>query len=489
MPGSDPLIGQTISHYRVIERLGVGGMGVVYKAEDSRLQRFVALKFLPDDVAHDLQALARFRREAQAASALNHPNICTVYDVGEERGRAFIAMEYLQGQTLKHFIQQNLISIDKALDLAVQIADALDAAHLRNIIHRDIKPANIFVSDHGQVKVLDFGLAKVTSRSVIEPPEMTAATTDSSAELTTPGSPVGTVAYMSPEQVRGEKLDTRSDLFSFGVVLYEMATGHMAFSGSTSGVIFDAILNRAPVSPIRLRPDIPIRLEEIINKALEKNREVRYQNASDIRTDLQRLKRDRDSGQLAASTRVPATTTFDWKRAYRRKGPLLALLVSAVLVVGTVGYTLHLRTLSKNSKAPFQNFTIAKLTDTDNLATAAISPDGKFLVNVIRHKGMESLWLRSVATNSDTQLSEAAQFHYSSLEFAPDGDYIYYNRAEDHNDAGDLYRVPLLGGKPHLVARQVLSRSGVLLLARWPACFVLSISILARPFRHQFDHS
>jgi eukaryotic-like serine/threonine-protein kinase len=445
------MIGETISHYRIVEKLGGGGMGVVYKAEDTRLGRFAALKFLPDDFARDRQALERFKREARAASALNHPNICTIYEVEEAAdGRPFLAMELLEGSTLKHRIGAKPFAVDTLLDIGIQIADALDAAHAKGIIHRDIKPANIFVTDRGHAKTLDFGLAKVVEHPHVAPAAasqlMTGGVTEE--QLTSPGTAIGTVAYMSPEQALGhEELDGRTDLFSLGVVLYEMATGRLPFQGKTSAAIFNEILNKAPTAPVRLNPELPAELERIINKALEKDRKLRFQSAAELRADLARLKRDSESGRAVQAEAVGAQRRPRWQRA-------LIWSAAAVLVAAVVAAAMWaLRRPAPASPQLVTRFTIPlqagqQLVGPAGVAriagsgtSVAVSPDGRYIAYAAANGTSQQLYLRAIGETEARPLSgtDGADTAF----FSPDGEWVGF--VVDRNR---VKKVPLTGGAP-----------------------------------------
>jgi len=476
MPVSDRVINQTISHYRITGQLGSGGMGVVYEAEDLTLGRKVALKFLPAQLSRDQNSLERFLLEARTASALNHPNICTIYAVESTPGengqnQSFIAMELLEGQNLAQKLHSGPLPADRLLDMAIQLADALDAAHAKGIIHRDIKPANIFLNQRGQVKVLDFGLAKI-ARPEMDMETIGSPESPAPANLTSPGATVGTISYMSPEQARGEELDIRTDLFSLGIVLYQMATGKMPFAGATSAVVFHAILQLDPVPVVQLNPSLPPKLQEIIEKLLEKDRDLRYQSAADLRGDLKRLKRDTESGRRAASaSSAPASSASDgpavdqvrpaasapariatsrWRVRRWMVGVIVAVLLLIVIGDRIRAFMAH------RDRVPFSNISISKVTDSGTAALAAISPDGKYILSMMRENGLASLWLRNVPTNSNTQVQPAADVVYGGLTFSNDGNYFYFVRSDPGNpNLRFLYRSPLLGGQAQKLVSDV----------------------------------
>ncbi len=472
------MIGRTVAQYRIVARLGEGGMGVVYRAEDTKLARPVALKFLPADVARDRAAMDRLVREARAAAALNHPGICVIHDIGEYDGRPFIAMELLEGHTLRQHIDSREVRLQQALEWIIQVADALDSAHGTGIVHRDIKPGNIFITERDQAKILDFGLAKPTAsrRRVAE--AVTAGDEPTSVgveHITSPGTAVGTVAYMSPEQALGEPLDARSDVFSLGVVLYEMATNVLPFRGDTSAAIFDAILHKAPTEPVRLNPDVPARLEEIINKALEKDRDLRYQSAAELRADLKRLKRDSDSTRLTAAVLQPSgqaaaaepvsDTAVVAAVVKRHKRGLTLVAAGALLLVGAVGLAVYRAGRPVAPATPAvsttANMRITRLTSTGRTRFAAISPDGKYVAHVDVEAGKQSLWVRQVATASNVQILAPSEDLFGSLAFSPDGNYLYYLRRDRTGSFSSLYRMATLGGPSQKLISGIRIGSGI----------------------------
>jgi serine/threonine protein kinase len=472
------MINETVAHYRILRKLGAGGMGIVYEAEDTKLGRRVALKFLPDDSRRDPQALERFLREARAASSLTHPAICTIHAIEDSNDRTFISMELLDGKSLDKVLASGPIPVNRTIEIGIQLADALDAAHKKGIVHRDIKPANIFLTESGAVKILDFGLAKVLPQT---DDEFSGNTLDAQANtlLTSPGVAVGTIQYMSPEQARGEEIDARSDLFSFSAVLYQMLTGKQAFPGSTSAIVFDNILHNAPVSPVQVNAEVPAELERVLNKGLEKDRDMRYQVAAELRADLKRLQRQIDSGSRpasgqgsgpriapisdhaihAASTSAPpvppssGSVIVATAKQHKFSTALTLLGVAAVIAAAVFGvYTLF----QHPHRVPFEKFSITKLTNNGQVHLATISPDGKYLLHVLDDGGPQSLWLLHIPTGSNKQVVPDMPTHYEGLAFSPDGDYIYFvRRDEAEHLISTLYRAPILGGTPQLIVKDV----------------------------------
>lgn len=478
------MINETIGHYRILRQLGSGGMGLVYEAEDTRLGRRVALKFLQEGSTKDSATLERFLREARAASALNHPGICTIHAIEEHEGQTFISMELLEGESLDKILSRGPLAVTRIVGIGIEVAEALDAAHKKGILHRDIKPGNLFITERGTAKILDFGLAKLLVRDDDMEGETLSPSKD--AFLTSPGITVGTIAYMSPEQARGEPLDARSDLFSLGSVIYQSVTGALPFPGSTSAVIFGNILHSAPVSPVQLNNSVPGELERILNKLLEKDRELRYQIAAEVRADLKRLERELEPGRVSSDPAVLASgtssgaarssgsgsaraaTSGDAARpgsgkvlveaAQKNKIGTGAVLLALLAVVAAAGYGVYefVNMGQKPKLAPFEKFAIENVSNNGHISQVAISPDGKYLLQSLEEGGLQSLWLRHIPTSTNKEVVMPARTRYQGLSFSPDGNYIYFlRRDEEHEAESQLYSASVLGGAPHVLIDDV----------------------------------